>query len=65
MGKSLLVQLPSLSVTWPNQAPQQAHRSVSSILTAVSPNVALYDYFLVEKSLAAFAIFRGECGNSP
>jgi len=64
-GKSLLVQLASLSATLTNRARQLAHHLVCSIETAASPNLAYYDYFLVGKSIAAFAIFRGQCQDSP
>jgi len=63
--QSLLVQLASHSTMLTNRAPQLVYRLVCSILTAASLNLAWYDYFLVEKSLAAFAMFRGRCQQSP
>jgi hypothetical protein len=38
---------------------------VYSCSTAASQNVASCDYFLVEKALEAFVIFRGQCQDAP
>jgi len=48
-----------------NPAPSRAHDTVYSCSTVVAQNLAPFDYFLVEKSLAAFAIFWGQCQDTP
>jgi hypothetical protein len=64
-AQSLLFHLASLSTTFTNRAPWLAHHYAYLILNVASPNLSHYDYFLVEKSLAAFAIFRGQCQDIP
>jgi len=63
--KASLVQLASHSATLTNQALKLAPHWVCLIQTVASPNLGKYDYFLVVKSLAAFAIFGGHCEDSP
>ena len=64
-GKSLQVQQASLSGKITNEALPWVQGRVYSFSTAVSQNLASYDYFLLRKSLAAFAIFWGQCRDTP
>jgi hypothetical protein len=59
-GSSLQVQQDSLSAEETNWNQQQANDFVYLCSTATCPNLAEYDYFLAEKSLAAFAIFHAQ-----
>ena len=48
-----------------NWAPSQAQDRVYLCPTGASQNLSSYDDFLVEKSLAVFAIFRGQYQDAP
>jgi len=64
-GKSLLVQQASHSAKVTYCTLRQAQDRICLCLTAVPLDLATHDYFLVKKSLAAFAIFRGQCQDTP
>jgi len=55
-----MAQQVALSAKVMYRAMRRAEDRICSSSTAVSPNLAEYDYFLVDKSLAAFAIFQGQ-----
>jgi hypothetical protein len=63
-GSSLQVQQDSLSAEETNWNQQQANDFVYMCSTATCPNLAEYDYMLVEKSLVAFAIFQAQSQES-
>jgi len=48
-----------------NGASWLARAQIYSCLTAASHHLDQYDYFLVEKSLAALALFHGQCQGTP
>jgi len=60
-GESLQVQPASVLAKVTNRALWRLQVWVYSCSTAASQNPASYDYFLVRKSLTAFAIFLGQC----
>jgi len=63
--KSLLVHLALLSANVTYCALRQTHERICSCLTAASSNLASSNYFLVKKSLAALAIFKGQFQHTP
>jgi len=64
-GWSLWVQHAWIAEFVTNRALGQAGGTECGHVSAVSANLASYGYSLVEKSLVAFAIFRGCCQESP
>ena len=62
---SLEVQQASHAEGVLNWAPRQAQDWVYFCSTVASQNLAYYDNFLVTKSIAAFAIFRGQYQDTP
>ena len=64
-GKSLLVQQASHLAKVKHCALRWTQDRMCLCLIVVPLNLAKYDYFLDEMSLAAFAIFRGQCQDPP
>jgi len=64
-GKSVRVHHTSLSATVTNQALRGVLDRVYSCLTVASQTIPSYDWILVKKSIAAFAIFWGQCQDTP
>ena len=58
-GKSLRVQPALLSQSVTNRAQRRARETLCGWVTMFSPNQTSFDYFLVEKSVAAYVILRG------
>ena len=64
-GKSWQVQRAPLAEKVTNRVLRRAEDRVDSFSTGASQNLASCNYILVEKSLVAFAIFRGQCQDTP
>ena len=64
-GRSLWVEHAWIAEFVTTQALGRAGGTERICVSAVSANVASYDYSLAEKSLAAFTIFEGHCPECP
>jgi len=58
-GKCLQLQQTLISESLTNRVPHQPWETLWVSVTLISFNHTLYSYFLVKKSLAAFALFQG------
>ena len=61
----MLAEQASLSAKVTYRAQGRAQDRICSCSTAAPSNVASYDYCLVERFLAPFAIFWGQCQENP
>ena len=64
-GERLQIQQASHSESVLNWVPRQVGETLCIWVTVCTCNLAWYDSFLVENSVAAVAIFQGRCHESP